>query len=111
MELAWILLGSSLCTTFLLYIEMSHRDTLMGSMFTLLIIVLVREHLAAKWWYTAFFEAWLGATFLLANWVRISRGRDSVSAYVTFGPGFLLMALFQIVRHFSAKQSNSSVPD
>jgi|SRR5215472_12072126 len=108
MRLAWILLGSSLCTTVLLYIEMSRRDTLMGIVFTLLIIVLVREHLSARWWYSAFFEAWLGATFFLANWLRISSGRDSVSAYAIFGPGFLLMALFQIVRHFAVRHPNDS---
>ena len=108
MGLAWILLGSSLCTTVLLYIEMSHRDTLIATTFTLLVIVLVKQHLCTSWWYPAFFEAWLGATFLLANRVRISEGRDSVPAYATFGPGFLLIALFQILRHFSVKHSNDS---
>jgi len=74
--------------------------------FVLLVIVLVREQFSEKWWYPALFQAWIGITFLLANWLRISEGRDSVSGYVTFGPTFLLIGLLKIVRHFVAKTSD-----
>ena len=108
MGLIWILLGSSLCTTVVLYTELSRRDTLTGVVFIVLVMVLVKEQFSEKWWYPALFEAWIGVTFLLANWLRISEGRDSVPVYITFGPTFLLIGLFKILRHFVVQRSTSS---
>ena len=99
MRFAWVLFGSILCTTLLLGLELSHDDMRLAFVLILLIIVLVREHLPVVWWYRPFFLTWLGATFLIANWLQVRWGKGSVAALVTFGPAFLIIALYQIIRH------------
>jgi hypothetical protein len=99
MRFAWVLLGSILCTTILLGLELSRGDTRLAFVLIVLIIVLVREHLSVAWWYRPFFLTWLGATFLVANWLQLRWGDSSEPALVTFGPAFLIMALYEVVRH------------
>ena len=77
-----------------------------------LAIVLVREHLSVVWWYRPFFLTWLGTTFLIADWLLVPsrQGSESQSALVTFGPAFLIIALYDVIRHrFTWKQSNTKV--
>ena len=110
MRFAWVLLGSILCTTILLSLELAHDDTRLAYVSILLIIVLVREQLSVRWWYRPFFLAWLGTSFLVADWVLDSSARRSESALVTFGPAFLIMALYEVIRHrVTLKQSNAKV--
>jgi len=101
MKFGWILLGSILSTVVFLGIELARDDLRLAMVVQLLIIVLVREHLSAQWWYRAFFLTWLGVTFLITNGVQLTLGMGSSAALVTFGPCFLLMALYDVTRHFS----------
>ena len=112
MKFAWVLLGSILCTTILLGLELSHGDMRLAFVSILLIIVLVREHLSVVWWYRPFFLTWLGTTFLIADWLLVPsrQSSESQSALVTFGPAFLIIALYDVIRHrFTWKQSNTKV--
>ena len=99
MKFAWLILGSILCTTVLLGLELSHDDMRLAAVIILLVIVLIREHLRAVWWYMPFFASWLGTSFLITNWVHLREGGQSIAALATFGPGFLIIAACQIIRH------------
>ena len=106
MRFAWVLLGSILCTTILLGVELSHDDMTLAFVSILLIIVLVKEHFSVAWWYRPFFLTWLGSTFLVAGRLLIPSQRSAAPALVTFGPAFLIFALYEVIRHRSAwKQS------
>jgi hypothetical protein len=110
MRFAWVLLGSILCTTILLSLELSHDDTRLAYLSIPLIIVLIREQLSVTWWYRPFFLAWLGTSFLVADLLLDSLARRSKAPLVTFGPGFLIMALYEVIRHRrTLKQSNAKV--
>ena len=101
MRFVWVLFGSVLSTAILFGFEASHDDLRLAFVLLLLVIVLLREHLLGTWWYRSFFLTWLGTTFLAANWLQVRAGRGSVAAFVTFGPGFLIIALYEIIRHRS----------
>ena len=109
MRFAWVLLGSILCTTILFGVMLEHDDMRLAFVLLLLIIVLVREHFSLAWWYRPFFTAWLGVTFLAANWLQARWGQGSEPAFVTFGPGFLIMALYDVIRHRFSEISDSKV--
>src|SRR5215469_2596629 len=106
MRFAWILLGSILSTIVLFGIGFENDDLRLAMVVQLLIIVLVREHLSAQWWYRPFFLTWLGVTFLVANWLQLTFDRGSSPALVTFGPGFLIIALHEVVRQYSTQAAN-----
>ena len=110
MRFGWVMLGSILCTTILLGLELSHDDTRLAYVSILLIIVLVREQFSVTWWYRPFFLAWLGTSFLVADWLLDSSARRSEAPLVTFGPAFLIMALYGVIRHrLTLKQSNAKI--
>jgi hypothetical protein len=110
MRFAWVLLGSLLCTTILLGLELRRDDMRLAFVLILLIIVLVREHLSLAWWYRPFFIAWLGVTFLIANWLQVRWGKGSEAVLLAFGLGFLIMALYAVIRHrFTSGMSDSKV--
>lgn len=103
MRFGWVLLGSILSTTILFGVMLEHDDMRLAFVLLLLIIVLVREHFSLQWWYRPFFTAWLGATFLVANWLQVSWGQGSEPAFVTFGPGFLIIAAYDVIRWLPAR--------
>jgi hypothetical protein len=110
MRFTWVLLGSILCTTITLGLELVHDDKRLAWVLTLLIVVLVKEHLSVAWWYGPFFTGWLGATYLIANWLEVRWGRGSDPAFASFGPGFLIMAFYEVVRYrLTWKQSKANL--
>ena len=56
------------------------------------------------------FIAWLGVTFLIANWLQVRWGKGSEAVLLTFGLGFLIMALYEVIRHgFTSEMSDRKV--
>ena len=105
MRFVWVLFGSVLSTAILFGFEVSHDDLRLAFVLLLLIIVLLREHLSVTWWYRSCFLTWLGITFLAANWLQVRAGRGSEAVFVTFGPVFLIIALYEIIWHRSTLQT------
>jgi hypothetical protein len=109
MKVAWVLLGSIVCTIVLLGLELSHDDMRLAFVIVLLVNVLIREHFRAVWWYRPFFLAWLGTNFLIANWLQIRGGGHSEAALVTFAPFFLVLAAYEIIRRRWSTRPQSNI--
>lgn len=96
-----MILGSILCTVALLGSVLYRQNLTQAFVVTMLVCLLVGEFLNSVWWYRVFFVAWLGTSFLLTNWLIVNEGGRSVPAFVTFGPGFLIIAAYELIKHRS----------
>jgi hypothetical protein len=60
-------------------------------------ILLTRDEFAARRWYYPFWLAWSGASLLGAGWLEVSEGLKAEPVFVSFGPGYLIMAVMAVV--------------
>ncbi len=107
MKFACVILASILCTAVLLGCVLFRENLTQAFVLVLLICALIQRYLRGTWWHRVFFVAWLGTSFLLTNWLILSEGGQSVSAFVTFGPGFLIIAAYELIKHRSVIKHRS----
>ena len=67
--------------------------------------LIFREKAAWPSWFQGFSLILLGTTFLLGNTWLVLHGRNSSPALITFGPAFLLIALYSFVRQRLTRNS------
>jgi hypothetical protein len=68
------------------------------------IALLTRERDTWPAWFQSFSGLLWGTSFLIGDWWLVWHGRGSSPAFITFGPGFLLLAAYDIAkRKFVAK--------
>ncbi|HYA23318.1 MAG TPA: hypothetical protein VEF05_04105 [Terriglobales bacterium] len=65
----------------------------------------LRERAAWPTWFQNFSLALLGTCFLLGDGWLVLHGMNSSPALITFGPGFLLFALYSFIKQRATKSS------
>ena len=75
----------------------SHWAFMMAIVLQLLSVLLTRDAFPARGWYQPFWLAWCGASLLGAGWLEVSEGLKASPAFVSFGPGYLIMAVMAMV--------------
>jgi len=63
-----------------------------------LVALTVREKDAWPSWFQNFSLLFSGTTFLMGNWWLVAHGKNSSPPLITFGPGFLAMALYSFIK-------------
>lgn len=62
------------------------------------VALLMRESDTWPSWFRTFSLLFWGASFLIGDWWLVSHGKGSSPVFITFGPGFLLMAAYYFAR-------------
>jgi hypothetical protein len=107
LKFAGVLFASILYTIALLASVLFRHSLTPAFILILLVCLLERRYLGGIWWHRMFFGAWLGASFILTNWLVLSEGGRSEPAFVTFGPVFLIIAAYELIKHYSAVRHQS----
>lgn len=78
-------------------------------LFQLFSVVVTRDALATRRWFTPLWLVWSGVTFLGAGWLQASEGLQVDAAFRSFGPGYLIMAVLALLwpKGFSSGQSQN----
>jgi hypothetical protein len=58
----------------------------------------IRERDTWPSWFQGFSLLFSGTTFLMGNWWLVAHGRNSSPPLITFGPLFLAMALYSLIK-------------
>ena len=70
----------------------SHLAFIVALAFQVVPVLLTRDEFQAHRWYQPFWLAWSGASLLGAGLLEVSEGLKMSPAFISFGPGYLIMA-------------------
>lgn len=99
MKLPILILSLALSTVVLLLSVLYQRQW--GLTLTLLLqlfpILTMQDRPGKPTWFIPVWTAWCGASFLAAWWLQVSEGLPPDAVFISFGPGYLIMALLALI--------------
>lgn len=98
-KLSILILNLPLSTAVLLLsvLYQKHWGLTLTLLLQLLPVLTVQNRPGKPSWFIPVWTAWCGGSFLAAWWLQVNEGLQPDPVFVSFGPGYLIMAVLALI--------------